>query len=57
MVFMYGVLVSVPLVDVCPGGHHVVIDLGDPVRVVIGIQCQQFVGQCVGFIHLTLPLL
>lgn len=50
------VFVSVPLVDVCPGGRHVVVDLGDLVRVVVGIQCQQFVSECIGFIHLTLPL-
>lgn len=41
----------------CPDGHHVVVDLGDLVRVVIGVQGQQFVSKCVGFIHLTLPLL
>lgn len=41
----------------CPGGHHVVVDLGDLVCVVIGVQGQQFVSKCVGFIHLTLPLL
>ncbi len=46
-----------PFADVRPGGHHVVVDLGDLVRVVVGVQCQQFVSKCVGFIHLTLPLL
>lgn len=41
----------------CPGGHHVVVDLGDLVRVVVGVQGQQSVSKSVGFIHLTLPLL
>lgn len=57
MLFMYGVSVFLPLVDVCPGGHHVVVDMFDLVRVVVSVQCQQFVRQRVGFIHLTLPLL
>ncbi len=40
-----------------PGGHHVVVDLGDLVCVVVGVQCQQFVSPRVCFIHLSLPLL
>lgn len=40
-----------------PGGHHVVVDLGDLVRVVVGVQSEQFVSKCVGFIHRALPLL
>lgn len=40
-----------------PGGHHVVVDLDDLVRVVVGVQGQEFVGERVGLIHLTLPLL
>lgn len=41
----------------CPGCHHVVVDLCDLVCVIIGIQGQQFVSKGIGFIHLTLPLL
>lgn len=33
------------------------VDLGDLVRVVVGIQGQQLVSKCVGFVHLPLPLL
>lgn len=47
---------TVPLVDVCPGGRHVVVDLCDLVRVVVAVKPQQFVRQQIGFIHLTLPL-
>lgn len=49
--------VFLPPVDVRPGDHHVVVDLDDLVRVVISVKCQQLASQCVGFIHLTLPLL
>lgn len=48
---------ALPLADVCPGCHHVVVDLCDLVCVVIGIQGQQFVSKGIGLIHLTLPLL
>lgn len=55
MAFVF--LHSVPLVDVCPRVHHVVVDLGDLVRVIVGVQGQQSVSKRVGFIHLSLPLL
>ena len=51
------VCVSLPFVDMCPGSHHVIVDLSDLVRVVVGVQCQQFVSECVGSVHLTLSLL
>lgn len=48
---------QLPFADVSPGGHHVVVDLDNLVRVVVGVQGQEFVRECVGLIHLTLPLL
>lgn len=44
-----------PLVDVGPRRHHAVIDLGDLMGVIIGVQSQQFVGQSRGLRHLLLP--
>lgn len=51
------VRVSSPFADVCPGGHHVVIDLGDLMRIIICVQRQQLVSQFVGLVHLAVPLL
>lgn len=48
---------QLPFADVSPGGHHVVVDLDNLVRVVVGVQGQQFVGERVGLVHLILPLL
>lgn len=49
--------IALPLANVCPRSHHVVVDLGDLVCVVISVQGQQIVSKGIGFIHLTLPLL
>lgn len=45
-----------PFVYVRPRRQHVVIDLCNFVCVIVGVQCQQFVGQCVSLSHLSLPL-